>query len=365
MKPLSNIKILDFTRVLSGPYCTAMLAEIGADVIKIEPPQGDDYRHIGPFLEDGSSSLFETVNRGKRSLVLDLSIEADRMLALKLAADADVVVENFRPGVAAKLGIGYDALKVINPKLIYASISGFGQTGPMAQRPAYDIIVQAMSGIMSVTGETDGPPTLIGESVADVVSGLFASWAIMAALNQRHVTGTGQHLDVSMLSSMLALQPLVSARLFASGEAPHRVGNRHPISAPFGAFKAKDGMFMLAVLNDKLMKALAAVLGAPHILSDPRFATDELRFQNESALRAHIEHWSGALDARDAVALLLAAGVPAAEVLDAKQANALVGNTMPQSQPVKFSGAANLPLAPAPKLDEHGLLIRELNWKAK
>jgi CoA:oxalate CoA-transferase len=363
MKPLSNIKILDFTRVLSGPYCTAMLADIGADVIKIEPPSGDDYRHIGPFLNDGSSSLFETVNRGKRSLVLDLQSDADRALALKLASEADVVVENFRPGVAAKLGIGYETLRAINPKLICASISGFGQTGPMAQRPAYDIIVQAMSGIMSVTGEPEGPPTLIGESVADVVSGLYASWAIMAALNQRHTTGLGQHLDVSMLGSMLALQPLVAARLFASGEAPKRVGNRHPISAPFGAFKAKDGMFMLAVLNDKLMRALAAVIGESLILSDPRFATDELRFQNERALRSHIEHWSSALNAHDAVELLLDAGVPAAEVLDAKQANALLGNTQPQSQPVKFSGAADAKLAPAPKLDEHGKSIRELIWK--
>ena len=219
MKPLSTIKILDFTRVLSGPYCTAMLADIGADVVKIEPPQGDDYRHIGPFLEDGSSALFATVNRGKRSVVLDLNNDADRAVALKLAGDADVLVENFRPGVAAKLGIGYEALSIINPKLIYASISGFGQTGPMAQRPAYDIIVQAMSGIMSVTGEPNGPPTLIGESVADVVSGLSASWAILAALNQRHFTGFGQHLDISMQSSMLALQPLVAARLFASGKS--------------------------------------------------------------------------------------------------------------------------------------------------
>jgi CoA:oxalate CoA-transferase len=363
MKPLSNIKILDFTRVLSGPYCTAMLAEIGADVIKVEPPQGDDYRHIGPFLEDGSSSLFATVNRGKRSLVLDLAKHDDRTVALKLAADADVVVENFRPGVATKLGIGYEAVSAINPKLIYASISGFGQTGTMAQRPAYDIIVQAMSGIMSVTGEPDGPPTLIGESVADVVSGLFASWAIMAALNQRHTTGLGQHLDVSMLSSMLALQPLVAARLFASGKAPGRVGNRHPISAPFGAFKARDGMFMLAVLNDKLMKALATVIDESLILSDPRFATDELRFQNEGALRALIENWSVGRTAFEAVELLLSAGVPAAEVLDAKQANALLGNTRPQGQPVQFSAAVNVQLAPAPKLDEHGAIIREHAWK--
>ena len=358
MKPLGGIKILDFTRVLSGPYCTAMLADIGADVIKVEPPAGDDYRHIGPFLKDGSSSLFETVNRGKRSVTLDLSRDEDHAVALKLAAEADVLVENFRPGVTAKLGIGFEALSKLNPKLIYASISGFGQTGPIAHRPAYDIIVQAMSGIMSVTGEPDGPPTLIGESIADVVSGLFASWAIMAALNQRHTTGLGQHIDVSMLDSMLALQPLVAARLFANGQAPKRVGNRHPISAPFGAFKAKDGMFVLAVLNDKLMKALSDVIGRPEILTNPRFATDALRFTNESILREHIEAWSKQHSTHDAVEALLAAGVPAAEVLDAKAAHDLVGNKNGPGQPVKFGHVDQSQLAPAPKLDEHGTNIR-------
>ena len=195
------------------------------------------------------------------------------------------------------------------------------------------------------------------------MSGLFASWAILAALNERHVTGLGQHLDVSMLSSMLALQPLVSARLFASGEAPQRVGNRHPISAPFGAFKAQDGMFMLAVLNDKLMKALSVVMVDASIISNPLFATDELRFQNEAAMLARIEKWSAHLTAHEAVELLLAAGVPAAEVLDAKQANALVGNTAPQGQPVKFSSAMSMHLAAAPKLDEHGTYIRAHAWK--
>jgi CoA:oxalate CoA-transferase len=364
MKPLTTVRILDFTRVLSGPYCTAMLADSGADVIKVEPPSGDDYRHIGPFLNDGSSALFDTVNRGKRSLVLDLSRPEGQSLALKLAAEADVLVENFRPGVAAKLGIGYQAVSALNPKLIYASISGFGQEGPLATLPAYDIIIQAMSGIMSITGEPDGPPTLIGESIADVVSGLFASWAILAALNQRHTTGLGQHLDVSMLNSMLALQPLVGARLFASGQAPKRVGNRHPISAPFGAFKAGDAMFMLAVLNDKLMKALANVMAAPEILANPLFATDELRFANEAALRHVIEGWAASRSASEVVAALQAAGVPAAEVLNAKQANAVVGRETAFSQPVLFSSAAKGPLAPAPKLDEHGADIRNHIAKA-
>jgi CoA:oxalate CoA-transferase len=345
MKPLTDLKVLDFTRVLAGPYCTTMLVEQGADVIKVEPPSGDDYRHIGPFLPDHSSALFETVNRGKRSIALDLAKDEDRNIALSLAAQADVLVENFRPGVTIKLGIGFEALHKLNPKLIYASISGFGQTGPLAHRPAYDIIVQAMSGIMSVTGDPEGPPILIGESIADVTSGVFAYSAIMTALYERHTTGKGQHLDVSMLQSMLALQPLVAARLHATGKTPTRVGNRHAVSAPFGAFRAQDGTFVLAVLNDKLFKSLAAVIGQPELVSNPLFATDPLRFENEATLRTNIESWSMQHSATNAVALLLAAGVPAAEVLDAKQAQAL---SRPRTS-----------FAPAPKLDEHGTSIRK------
>ncbi len=344
MKPLAYLKVLDFTRVLAGPYCTAMLADDGADVIKVEPPAGDDYRHIGPFLKDGASSLFDKVNHGKRSLTLDLANDDDRTIALALAGKADVLVENFRPGVAAKLGVGFEALHKLNPKLIYASISGFGQTGPMAHRPAYDIIIQAMSGIMTVTGEPDGPPTLIGESIADVTAGVFATNAILTALIQRGITGHGQHLDISMLESMLKLQPLIAARLHATGKTPTRVGNRHGISAPFGAFQAQDGTFVLAVLNDKLFKAMAEVIGQPAIIADPRFATDPLRFEHEATLRSLIQNWSLHQTAAQAVEALMKAGVPAAEVLDAKQAQ----------------GHARSPnnLAPAPKLDEHGPAIR-------
>lgn len=374
MKPLQDLKVLDFSRVLAGPYCTALLADLGADIIKVEPPQGDDYRHIGPFLADASSALFETVNRGKRSIVLDLGRNEDRRVALALAKDADVLVENFRPGVAAKLGIGFAELAAQNPRLIYASISGFGQTGDLAGRPAYDIIVQAMSGIMSVTGQPDGPPILIGESIADVVSGLFGSWAILAALAERARTGVGRHLDVSMFDSMLALQPLVAARYMASGKPPQRVGNRHPLSAPFGAFRAADGDFVLAVLNDKLFQALAAVIGKPEITGDPRFATDPLRFQNEHHLRAAIESWSLARRAHDAVQELVAAGVPAAPILDVAQAQdtAIAAGRPPNQtvphpklgtinvpeQPVRFGAAPRGGLSPAPRLDEHGSTIR-------
>ncbi len=372
-RPLDGLRVLDFTRVLSGPYATALLADLGADVIKVEAPTGDDYRHVGPFLADGSSAIFEAVNRGKRGLVLDLGSNAGRATARDLARDADVVVENFRPGVADRLGIGWEALSAENPRLVFASISGFGQNGPDAGRPAYDIVVQAMSGLMHVTGEPEGPPTLIGESIADVVSGLFASWAILAALHERDRTGVGRRIDVSMFDAMMALQPLVVARALASGEAPMRVGNRHPLSAPFGAFRAGDGSFVVAVLNEKLFASLAAVIGRPALSGDPRFASDSLRLANEAALRAEIEAWSRGLAASDAVARLIAAGVPAAEVGDTLTALASAearGRPVTQTvahpalgafavpeQPAHFSGAPRGVCAPAPRLGEHDAAI--------
>ena len=372
-RPLSGLRILDFTRVLAGPYCTALLADLGADVIKVESPGGDDYRHIGPFV-DGESALFLAVNRGKRSIVLDLAQPDDLSIALALARSSDVVVENFRPGVADKLGIGWDALSAQNASLVYASISGFGQTGAQSTRPAYDIIVQALSGIMAVTGQPDGPPTLIGESIGDVVAAIFASWSIMAALVERGRTGRGRRLDVAMLDAMIALQPLVVARYLAAGVAPMRVGNRHPLSAPFGVFRASDASFVVAVLNDKLFAALTTVIGAPDAARDPRFATDTLRSANEPALRALIEQWSMRRTAADAVDALMAAGVPAAgietiaQALDSRQAAArdplqqmehpVLGAIRTLEQPVRFAGASRGGVAAAPMLGQHSAEIR-------
>jgi CoA:oxalate CoA-transferase len=372
-RPLSGIRVLDFTRVLAGPYCTALLADLGAEVIKVEPPGGDDYRHIGPFVGE-ESALFLAVNRGKRSIVLDLSAKEDLKVALALARKADVVVENFRPGVADKLGIGWEALSAQQPSLVYASISGFGQTGPLAKRPAYDIVVQALSGIMAVTGDPDGPPTLIGESIADVVAALFGSWSILAALVERGRTGKGRRLDVAMLDSMIALQPLVVARYLASGVAPVRVGNRHPLSSPFGAFRGSDRPFVLAVLNEKLFAALTLVIGKPEFAHDPRFATDALRLAHEPALRDIIEAWSLHRTAKDAVEALAAAGVPAAlietmaQALGSEQAaireplqqmtHPVLGMIRTLEQPVRFDGASRGELAAAPLLGEHSVQIR-------
>ena len=379
-RPLSGIRVLDFSRVLAGPYCTALLADLGADVIKVEPPAGDDYRHIGPFIGH-ESALFLAVNRGKRSIVLDLAKPADRHIAHALAERADVVVENFRPGVAAKLGIGWAELSARNPRLVYASISGFGQTGPLAARPAYDIILQAMSGIMSVTGMPDGPPTLVGESIADVIAGLFGSWAVLAALVERQRTGRGRHIDLAMHDAMIAAEPLLVARALATGEAPVRVGNRHPLSAPFGAFGARDGLFVLAVLNDKLFATLSAHIGKPKLAADPRFTSDPSRLAHEAALRTEIEGWSMQRTAAEAVVSLVAAGVPAAEIQDMAQALAspqaearallqevrhpTLGPLRVPEQPAHFSGVSRGGAGPAPALDaDRAQILAEISHKA-
>ena len=366
--PLAGIRILDFTRVLSGPLSTALLADLGAEVIKVEPPHGDDYRAIGP-MKNGESALFTVMNRNKKSLVLDMKQPDAVRLVHELAAQTDVVVENFRPGVAARLGIGPEALMQLNPKLVYVSVSGFGQTGPLAHRPAYDIIVQAMSGLMEATGDPDGAPTLVGEAVSDVVAGLFASWATLAALLQTQRTGIGQHVDVAMFDTTLSFLATSMARYLFTGEPARRVGNRHPLSAPFGVYRAQDGHFALAVLNKKLFDALAGAMGQPALANDPRFTTDELRSEQEPALREAIERWAGAHPVEDVVRRLEAAGVPAAPIWNIEQAlnspqalerellrpvkdERLPGLRLP-TQPVRFNGSAPNRTERAPALGEH------------
>lgn len=367
-RPLDGVRILDFTRVLAGPLATALLADLGAEVVKIEPPQGDDYRAIGP-LKNGESALFTVMNRNKQSLVLDLRHAEAVALVREMAAQADVVVENFRPGVAERLGIGPAQLCALNPRLVYVSVSGFGQTGPLAHRPAYDIIVQAMSGIMEATGEPEGAPTLVGEAISDVVAGLFASWATLAALLQARATGRGQQVDVAMFDTTLSFLATSMSRYLFTGRPARRVGNRHPLSAPFGVYQARDGHFALAVLNRKLFDATAQAMDLPHLAGDPRFATDESRSAHEPALRQAIEAWAGLRDVADVVAALDAAGVPAAplwniaQALESPQIQArgllrevsdprLPGLRLP-TQPVHFGGAAPNRAERAPALGEH------------
>ncbi|MGN6304432.1 MAG: CaiB/BaiF CoA transferase family protein [Mesorhizobium sp.] len=363
--PLAGIKVLDLSRVLAGPYCTALLADLGAEIVKLEPPSGDDYRHIGPF-KDGESALFTLNNRGKKSVVLDLKKPADLELAQALAARVDVVVENFRPGVAARLGLGAEALRKANPRLVYCSISGFGQEGPFKDLPAYDLVVQAMSGLMAATGEDGGAPLKTGESIADLVAGLFASWSIMAALVQRNATGQGAVLDIAMYDALFSMLTTSHAQHFYGGVLPGRVGNRHPLSTPFGCFRTSDGQVVIAVLSGGQFQRLAALIGRAEIANDPRFASDSSRTEHEPALRALIEEWSGRLTTEQAVAALAAEGLPTAPIWDIAQAadnehaavrglvsrlaHPVLGKAPVVGQPVRFDGVKPLAATAAPRL---------------
>ncbi|MHA6643523.1 CaiB/BaiF CoA transferase family protein [Mesorhizobium sp. A623] len=363
--PLAGIKVLDLSRVLAGPYCTALLADLGAEIIKLEPPSGDDYRHVGPF-KDGESALFTLNNRGKKSIVLDLKKPADMKLAQALAARVDVIVENFRPGVAARLGLGAEASRAANPRLVYCSISGFGQEGPFKDLPAYDLVVQAMSGLMAATGEEGGAPLKTGESIADLVAGLFASWSIMAALVQRNATGQGATLDVAMYDALFSMLTTSHAQHLYGGILPGRVGNRHPLSTPFGCFATSDGQVVIAVLNAGQFERLAALIGKPEIAADPRFASDSSRTEHEPALRALIEAWSGALTTEAAVAALASQGLPTAPIWDiakaadnehsaarglvSQLAHPVLGQAPVVGQPVRFDGVKPLAATAAPRL---------------
>lgn len=371
MKPLQGIRVLDLTRVLAGPYATALLADLGAEVIKLEPLTGDDYRHIGPF-KDSESALFTLNNRGKRSLALDLKNPADLKLAQDIAARVDVVVENFRPGVAARLGLGAEALRAANPRLIYCSISGFGQNGPFRDLPAYDLVVQAMSGLMAATGEEGRAPLKTGESIADLLAGLFASWSIMAALVGRNASGQGAALDVAMYDALFSMLTTSHALHLYAGQLPQRVGNRHPLSTPFGCFATSDGQVVIAVLNARQFATLATLIGQPGAADDPRFVTDETRTENEPALRALIEGWSSRLTTEQAVAALSGVGLPAAPIWDIAQAAdsehaqarglvSMLNGRPVVGQPVRFDGAKPVADRAAPRLGaDLEAVLREL-----
>ncbi|MFT5721972.1 MAG: CoA:oxalate CoA-transferase [Motiliproteus sp.] len=366
--PLQGVKVVDLTRVLSGPFCTALLSDLGAEIIKIEPPTGDEYRHVGPF-KDGESALFTLINRNKKGAVADLKNAKHLSSVLDLARGADVFVENFKPGVAERLGVGYEAIQAINPDIVYASISGFGQTGESSQLPAYDLVVQAMSGLMSVTGDEEGAPTKVGESIADLVAGLYASWAILAALFDRQRSGQGAYLDVAMLDCLFSLMPTPVAQWMFSGQAPGRVGNRHPLSTPFGSFNAKDGLVVIAVLNNRQFTALCQAMGRPELAQDSRFSTDERRTQHEPVLRDALESWLAGHTTDSAIEILAAANIPASPVLSMGQAieraqskerpllqtqhHSRLGNIPMIMQPVRSNAWAEQESRPAPTLGEH------------
>jgi CoA:oxalate CoA-transferase len=318
--PLAGLVVIDLTRVLAGPYCTMVLADLGARVIKVETPgTGDDSRHIGPFIED-RSAYFMSINRGKESIALDLKQDEDRAIFEDLLARGDIVVENFRPGVMEKLGYGWDLLHQRFPRLIYAAASGFGHSGPYMTRPAYDMVVQGMGGIMSITGHPGGPPTRVGTSVGDITAGLFATIGINAALYHREKTGLGMKIDVAMLDCQIAILENAIARYAATGTAPGPLGARHPSITPFAAYQAGDGWIIIAAGNNGLFEKLCGVLQRPDILADPDFATNDLRTTNADRLAHEMEftlrhdtaaHWMEKLEA---------AGVPHGPINNVQQA---------------------------------------------
>lgn len=370
---LDGVRVLDLSRVLAGPYCTAMLADLGADVVKVEPVHGDDARHLGPFV-DGESVYFAQLNRGKRSIALDLKDADDHALFRSLAERADVVVENFRPGVAAKLGVDYATLSADSPRLVYASISGFGQDGPLSHLPAYDLVVQAMSGLMAATGQPAGPPTRTGESLGDLCAGMFAAWGICAALFARERTGRGRHLDVAMLDSLVAMQVTAMSLLTATGRLPGRTGNRHPVSTPFDTYQAADGLVAIAVANDNVFARLARMLGKPALAGHERFATDTARTENRELVRGTIELWTRRRTVSEVVAAAECAGVPAgpiwdlAEVIGSEQVRGRglvaelehpeLGALRYLKQPVRFGDADERPRPRTPQLGEHAEDVR-------
>lgn len=310
-QPLCGIRVVDLTRVMAGPFCTMLLGDLGADVVKIERPgTGDDTRSWGPPFIDGISAYYLCVNRNKRSVTLDLKHPAGQEILWRLIERADVLVENFSPGTVERLGFGYERVRERRPEIVYCSISGFGQTGPGKDRTAYDQIVQGMSGLMSVTGFPDGEPTRFGVPIADIGAGMFAAYAIVAALFHRLRTGEGQYIDTSMLGGQVALLTYQAGIYFATGETPRRTGNAHPIVAPYQTFRTADGYVNIAAGNDAMFARLCRALGLDHLVSDPRFATNAGRITNLPALVEAIESVLAKYRTAEVVALLDAAEVP-------------------------------------------------------
>ncbi len=348
---LPGLRILDFSRVLAGPFATMVLADLGAEVTKVERPgSGDDTRAWGPPWDaDGRSTYFDAVNRNKRSVVLDLQQPAGIAQAIALAGEADVLVENFRPGLLDELGLGYEALRDANPGLIYCSITGFGSSAKGRELPGYDLLVQAVGGLMSITGEPAGQPQKVGVALIDVLAGLFASVGILAALNHRHATGQGQLIRVDLLSSLLAALVNQASSYTVGGVVPQRMGNEHPSIAPYAVFPTGVGELVLAVGNDRQFASLCRVLEAPQLADDARFCTNPARVSNRAALRAELESLLVTRSAAEWASLLLDARVPAGVVNDIASAFELAESLGPHpTVDLPVTGESSIRLARNP-----------------
>lgn len=375
--PLAGVTVIDLTRVLAGPYCTMILRDLGARVIKVEVPgRGDDARHFGPFV-DGRSAYFESLNHGKESIALDLKAEADKAIFDRLLDGADVLVENFRAGAMERLGYGWEELHRRWPRLIYAATSGFGHTGPYARRPAYDLVVQAMGGIMSLTGHPGGPPTRVGTSVGDISAGLFTAVGVNAALVSRAGSGKGMRIDVSMLDCQVAILENAIARYGATGEVPGPLGARHASITPFEAYATLDGHVVIAAGNDTLFETLCRAIGRAELASNPLFLNNEARTKHVSALKDELEATLTKRETTLWLHILEESGVPCGPinsvrdvledeqvlarnmVVDIRDENSRGKGMKVSGNPIKYSNFADPPIRrPAPSLDadRHALL---------
>jgi crotonobetainyl-CoA:carnitine CoA-transferase CaiB-like acyl-CoA transferase len=373
--PLTGVRVIELARILAGPWAGQLLADLGADVIKVESPEGDDTRKWGPpFVEgaDGanlSAAYYHACNRGKRSVAIDFSTPEGAEKIRKLAASADVLIENFKLGGLKKYGLDYGSLRAINPKLVYCSITGFGQTGPYAPRAGYDFIVQGMSGLMSITGAVGGEPQKVGVAVTDIFTGLYSVIAIQAALRHAETTGQGQHIDMALLDCQLGVLANQNLNYLVSGKAPTRMGNAHPNIVPYEVLPVRNGHFILAVGNDGQFRKFCKVAGLDHLADDPAYATNAARVSNRVALRELIVPALAAFDRGPLLAALETAGVPAAPVNDIEQAfadpqavarcikidlNDDLGNVLPSVRtPILLSETPLVYSRPSPRLGEH------------
>lgn len=368
-KPLAGVKVIDFTRVYSGPYCTMMLADLGAEVIKVERKGiGDDTHFFAPRMEK-ESGYFAYLNRNKKSLSLDLKAPESVEIIKELAKWADVVVENFSPGVVGKLGVGYEDLKAVNPKIIYGSISGFGQTGPYRKKPAYDVVCQAMGGFMAITGDKDGKPYKLGTSIVDASAGIHMAYAIMVALYCREKTGIGQFIDVGMMDTAFSSLENFIVTKTLTGTAPTRDGNANLGSAPFNSFKSKDGYVTIACANNALFKKLAVAIEREDLLEIPEYSENHFRKANEKALNAEVEKWTIERNTDEIVKILDAASVPVGPILGVDELvvdphiearemlveidHPLLGKAKYPGNPLKFSETSEFSFERSPILGEH------------
>jgi crotonobetainyl-CoA:carnitine CoA-transferase CaiB-like acyl-CoA transferase len=375
--PLSHVRVLDLSRVLAGPWAGQNLADLGAEVIKVERPKtGDDSRAFGPpWVKDGEgrdtrdSAYFTSANRGKKSMTLNIAAPQGQAIVRELAARCDVLIENYKHGDLARYGLAYEDLRRVNPGLIYCSLTGFGQTGPYRERPGYDFMIQGMGGMMSVTGEPDGAPQRAGVPVADIITGMYASIAICAALAHRAQTGAGQHLDLALLDSQIALLAYQNTNYFATGTPPRRIGNLHPNIVPYQPFRTADGDVIIACGNDNLYRKFCAAAGCPELAEDPRFASNGKRVENRAELTRLLAEVFRKRSTRDWVELLEAAGVPngpindIAQVFEEPQVKArgvrielkhAAGAMLPMvASPMRFSGTPLEYRQAPPLLGEH------------